>query len=149
MLCYKRQFQTKARNQTSKHMHTHPRKLSPKPATAQQSDHKKNRVEARSPRSPGALIQIPDIRRRPRQAMHDGHTTGLDKEASNPALKHRVVPAEHTLSSRRCCVVGCLQLASRDDDEVFAPTARSATFRVLLSLASTMGMNVRQGDVCA
>jgi transposase InsO family protein len=40
----------------------------------------------------------------------------------------------------RCCVMGCRQLAGRDYDDVFAPTAQSATFRILLSIAASSRM---------
>jgi hypothetical protein len=87
-------------------MHEQPRRLTPEPATAQQSDLKRYpRVRragsttclTQSPWSPGALIHIRDIHQRPRQAMHDGHTACFDEEASRTTLKHRVLPAEaHT-----------------------------------------------------
>jgi hypothetical protein len=44
--------------------------------------------------SPGLLIHIGDIHRRPRQAMLDGKATGFNEEASHTTLQHRIVPAE-------------------------------------------------------
>jgi hypothetical protein len=86
LLCYKRQFQNKAQNQTGKHQHTLQRQPTPKPGKARKANHKS--------KSPGLLIHIGDIRRQPSQPMLDGKANGFHEEASHTTLQHRIVPAE-------------------------------------------------------
>jgi hypothetical protein len=47
----------------------------------------------------------------------------------------------------RLVAKGFKQLAGRDFDEVFAPTAQNATFRTLLAQAASIGHQIRQLDV--
>jgi transposase InsO family protein len=47
----------------------------------------------------------------------------------------------------RLVAKGFKQLAGRDFDEVFAPTAQNATFRILLAHAASIGHQIRQLDV--
>jgi hypothetical protein len=46
----------------------------------------------------------------------------------------------------RLLAKGFMQLAGRDFDEVFAPTAQNATFRILLAHAASIGHQIRQLD---
>lgn len=47
----------------------------------------------------------------------------------------------------RLVALGCRQVAGRDYEEVFAPTAQSATFRILLAEAAANELELRQADV--
>ena len=47
----------------------------------------------------------------------------------------------------RLVVLGCLQVAGRDVNETYAPTAQQATLRVLLALAAEMNLDLHQFDV--
>jgi hypothetical protein len=118
-LCYKRQFQNKARHQTGKHPQAPQRQPTPKPSKAQQGNHTSKRR--------GQLIRIRNLRRRPRQAMLKGKATGFNEKASHTTLQHRIVSAEahakfpqHSFSLLVCCCVrvvwfgcACCNSASR------------------------------------